>query len=86
MATKAKRIGGEFDVFVAELRLELVADHLIGLAFARYQRKIELIATTRIDRVVASSGPDIERCLTDPIAVSASAEATKGTVTVRQPA
>jgi hypothetical protein len=56
----------------AELRLELVASHLIGLAFARYQLKIEPIASTGIDQLVVSIGPTVERYLTDPAAVSSS--------------
>ena len=43
----AKRVAAEFGVADAELRVELVASHLAGLAFARYQLKIEPIASTR---------------------------------------
>jgi AcrR family transcriptional regulator len=68
----AKRLGSEFGVREAELRLELVASHLIGLAFARYQLKIEPIASTGIDQLVVSIGPTVERYLTDPVAVSSS--------------
>lgn len=53
-----------------ELRLELVASHLIGLAFARYQLKLEPIASTGVDQLVASIRPTIERYLADPAALS----------------
>ncbi|WP_082992842.1 TetR family transcriptional regulator [Mycobacterium sp. 1245111.1] len=66
----AKRVGNEFGVSDAELRLELVASHLIGLAFARYQLKIEPIASASINQLVASIGFTVERYLTDPTAVS----------------
>jgi AcrR family transcriptional regulator len=74
----AKRLGSEFGVRDAELRLELVASHLIGLAFARYQLKIEPIASTAIDQLVVSIGPTVERYLTDPAAVSLAAERRAG--------
>jgi AcrR family transcriptional regulator len=70
----ANRLRSEFSVSDAELRLELVASHLIGLAFARYQLKIEPIASTGIDQLVASIGPTVERYLADPAAVSVAAE------------
>ena len=66
----AKRLGSEFDVSDTELRLELVASHLIGLAFARYQLKIEPIASTGIDQLVTAIGPTVERYLTDSSAVT----------------
>jgi hypothetical protein len=62
----AKRIATEFGVTDAELRVELVASHLVGLAFARYQLKIEPLATAGIEQLVAWMGPTIERYLTDP--------------------
>lgn len=66
----AKRVGSEFGVSDPELRLELVASHLIGLAFARYQLKIEPMASVGINQLVASIGPTVERYLTDPTAVA----------------
>ena len=62
----AKRIQEQFDVSDGELRLELVASSLIGLAFARYQLKIEPLASTDADRLAASIGATIDRYLTDP--------------------
>jgi hypothetical protein len=49
-----------------ELRVELVTAHLAGLAFARYQLRIEPIASASVDAVVAWVGPTVQRYLTDP--------------------
>jgi AcrR family transcriptional regulator len=62
----AERVAAEFGVDDAELRVELVATHLMGLAFARYQLKIEPIASAPIDDLVAFVGPTVQRYLTDP--------------------
>ena len=62
----AARITTEFGVTDAELRAELVASHLIGLAFARYQLKIEPLASAAIEQLVDWMGPTIEHYLTDP--------------------
>ncbi|MCW2662263.1 MAG: TetR family transcriptional regulator [Mycobacterium sp.] len=61
----AKRIAAEFGVADAELRVELVASHLAGLAFARYQLKIEPLASTAVDDLVGWLGPTVQRYLTD---------------------
>lgn len=60
----AERIVAEFGVADAELRAELVASHLAGLAFARYQLRIEPIASTAIEDLVAWLGPTVQRYLT----------------------
>src|SRR6516164_1424933 len=60
----AKRVAAEFGVTDAELRVELVASHLAGLAFARYQLKLEPIASTPVEDVVAWMGPTLQRYLT----------------------
>jgi AcrR family transcriptional regulator len=60
----AERVGAEFGVGDAELRVELVASHLAGLAFARYQLKIEPIASAAIEDVVGWIGPTVQRYLT----------------------
>ena len=60
----AKRVATEFGVADAELRVELVASHLMGLAFARYQLKIEPIASTPVDDLVVLVGPTVQRYLT----------------------
>jgi len=62
----AERVSAEFGVSDAELRVELVASHLVGLAFARYQLKIEPLASAEIEDVVAWVGPTIHRYLADP--------------------
>jgi AcrR family transcriptional regulator len=64
----ATRVAAEFGVADAELRVELVATHLMGLAFARYQLKIEPIASTRVHDLVIWVGPTVQRYLTDPSA------------------
>jgi AcrR family transcriptional regulator len=61
----AQRIAAEFGVTDAELRVELVASHLAGLAFARYQLKLEPIASTAVEDLVARIGPTLQRYLTD---------------------
>jgi hypothetical protein len=43
-----------------------VASHLTGLAFARYQLKIEPIAFTAIDDLVVWVGPAVERYWAHP--------------------
>src|ERR1700739_41201 len=60
----AKRVATEFGVADAELRVELVASHLAGLAFARYQLQIEPIASNSIEDLVAWLGPTVQRYLT----------------------
>ncbi len=60
----ATRVAAEFGVTDAELRVELVASHLAGLAFARYQLKLEPIASTAVEDVVAWMGPTLQRYLT----------------------
>jgi AcrR family transcriptional regulator len=62
----AERVAAEFGVSDAVLRVELVASHLMGLAFARYQLRIEPIASVGIDDLVAWVGPTVQRYLTSP--------------------
>jgi AcrR family transcriptional regulator len=62
----AERLAAEFDVDDAVLRVELVASHLMGLAFARYQLRIEPIASTGVDDLVAWIGPTVQQYLTGP--------------------
>jgi AcrR family transcriptional regulator len=64
----AQRVGAEFGVDNPVLRVELVASHLMGLAFARYQLRIEPIASTGIDELVAWIGPTVQRYLAGPAA------------------
>jgi hypothetical protein len=60
----ATRIAAEFGVADAELRAEMVASHLMGLAFARYLLKIEPLASTPVDTLVTLVGPTMQRYLT----------------------
>src|SRR5271154_5163844 len=62
----AKRVAAEFGVADAELRVEIVASHLAGLAFARYQLKLEPIASTAAEDLVGWIGPTMQRYLTGP--------------------
>jgi Tetracyclin repressor-like, C-terminal domain len=62
----AQRVRIAFGVDNAELRVELVTVHLVGLAFARYQLRIEPIASTSVEDLVAWIGPTVQRYLTDP--------------------
>jgi AcrR family transcriptional regulator len=62
----AKRVAAEFGVDNAVLRVELVASHLMGLAFARYQLRIEPIASVGVDDLVEWIGPTVQRYLSGP--------------------
>jgi AcrR family transcriptional regulator len=62
----ARRVRVTFEVDNAELRVELVTVHLVGLAFARYRLRIEPIASTSVEDLVAWIGPTVQRYLTDP--------------------
>jgi AcrR family transcriptional regulator len=62
----AERVAAEFGVEDAVLRVELVASHLMGLAFARYQLRIEPMASTSVDDLVAWIGPTVQRYLAGP--------------------
>jgi AcrR family transcriptional regulator len=62
----AQRVAAQFGVDNAELRVELVTVHLVGLAFARYRLKIEPLASASADDLVAWIGPTAQRYLTDP--------------------
>jgi AcrR family transcriptional regulator len=65
----AKRVKTAFGVDNAVLRVELVTVHLVGLAFARYQLRIEPIASTSVDDLVDWIGPTVQRYLTEPAPV-----------------
>ncbi|MDV3126596.1 TetR family transcriptional regulator [Mycobacterium sp. 21AC1] len=62
----AERVAAEFGVDNAVLRVELVTVHLVGLAFARYQLRIEPMASAGVDELVEWVGPTVQRYLTDP--------------------
>lgn len=61
----AERVSAQFGVDDAELRVELVTVHLVGLAFARYQLKIEPLASASVDHLVEWIGPTVQRYLTE---------------------
>jgi AcrR family transcriptional regulator len=63
----AQRVAREFGVLDAELRVELVASHLMGLAFARYQLQIEPMASASVEQLVAMVGSTMHRYLTEAI-------------------
>jgi hypothetical protein len=67
----ASRVAEEFNVDDAVLRVELVASHLMGVAFARYQLRIEPMASVGVDELVAWVGPTVQRYLTGPTPFSA---------------
>jgi AcrR family transcriptional regulator len=66
----AERVAAQFGVSDAELRVELIASHLVGLAFARYQLRIEPLASAEVEDVVAWVGPTIERYLANPSSIA----------------
>jgi AcrR family transcriptional regulator len=64
----AERLAARFGVPDAVLRVELVTSHLMGVAFARYQLRIDPIASISVDELVGWLGPTIQRYLTAPSA------------------
>ena len=59
-------MAAQFGVADAELRVELLTSHLAGLAFARYELKIEPLASTGVEALVAWVGPIVQRYLAAP--------------------
>lgn len=62
----AERVHAEFGVDDPVLRVELVTVHLLGLAFARYQLKIDPLASVGVEDLVDWVGPTVQRYLTGP--------------------
>jgi hypothetical protein len=62
------RVTVALDVERPQLRANLVASQLIGLAFARYILKVEPLASTAGEEVVAGVAPTIQRYLTGDLA------------------
>jgi AcrR family transcriptional regulator len=54
----------------APVRAALVASQMIGLGIARYVVKLEPLASTDTETVVAMVGPTVQRYLTGPLPVS----------------
>ncbi|ULP48898.1 TetR family transcriptional regulator [Mycolicibacter virginiensis] len=59
----AHRVAAAFGVKDAVLRVEFVAAHMVGLAFARYQLKIEPLASAGVEDLVTWIGPTVQRYL-----------------------
>jgi hypothetical protein len=59
----------DLDPAEASLRSNLIASQMVGLALMRYIIKLEPLASTPSEIVVAAIAPTIQRCLTDPIKV-----------------
>jgi AcrR family transcriptional regulator len=62
----ADRLIGALDAPDAHMRVGLVCAQLMGLAAARYQVRLEPIASASQETVVAWLGPVLQRCLTGP--------------------
>ncbi|MDT3399972.1 TetR family transcriptional regulator [Streptomyces sp. B1866] len=50
----------------AELRAQLAAAHLLGIALQRYVLRMEPVASARVDDIVALVGPSLQRYLAGP--------------------
>ncbi|MER5222661.1 TetR/AcrR family transcriptional regulator [Streptomyces flaveus] len=61
-----RRIAGRLDVPDAELRTELAAAQLVGVAMMRYVIKIEPVASADPEQIIARIAPVVQRHLTGP--------------------
>lgn len=61
-----RRIAGELDAPDAELRTELAAAQLVGVAMMRYVIRIEPIASADVEQIVARVAPVVQGHLTNP--------------------
>ncbi|MFG1672496.1 TetR family transcriptional regulator [Streptomyces sp. Y7] len=61
-----RRVAGEIDAPDAELRAELAAAQLVGVAMMRYVIKIEPIASADPEQIIARVAPVVQRHLTGP--------------------
>jgi AcrR family transcriptional regulator len=61
-----RRIAGRLDVPDAELRAELAAAQLVGVAMLRYVIKVEPLASADLERIVARVAPVVQGHLTNP--------------------
>lgn len=59
-----RRIAGEIDAPDAELRAELAAAQLVGVAMMRYVIKIEPIASVDVEQIIARVAPIVQGHLT----------------------
>ncbi len=61
-----RRIAGEIDAPDAELRTELAAAQLVGVAMMRYVIKIEPVASADVEQLIARVAPVVQGHLTNP--------------------
>ncbi|ANS67038.1 TetR-family transcriptional regulator [Streptomyces lincolnensis] len=61
-----RRIAGELDAPDAELRAELAAAQLVGVAMMRYVIKIEPVASADLEEIIARVAPVVQGHLTNP--------------------
>lgn len=61
-----RRIAGEIDAPDAELRAELAAAQLVGVAMMRYVIKIEPVASADVEQIIARVAPVVQGHLTGP--------------------
>ncbi|PWI17206.1 TetR family transcriptional regulator [Streptomyces sp. Act143] len=61
-----RRIAGELDAPDAELRAELAAAQLVGVAMMRYVIRIEPVASADVEQIVARVAPVVQGHLTGP--------------------
>ncbi|WP_217209124.1 TetR/AcrR family transcriptional regulator [Streptomyces sp. AC550_RSS872] len=61
-----RRIAGEIDAPDAELRAELAAAQLVGIAMMRYVIRIEPIASADVEQIIGRVAPVVQGHLTGP--------------------
>jgi AcrR family transcriptional regulator len=61
-----RRIAGELDAPDAELRAELAAAQLVGVAMMRYVIRIEPVASADVELIIARVAPVVQGHLTNP--------------------
>ncbi|MEV1082044.1 TetR family transcriptional regulator [Streptomyces sp. NPDC050211] len=61
-----RRIAGELDAPDAELRAELAAAQLVGVAMMRYVIKIEPVASVDVEQIITRVAPVVQGHLTNP--------------------
>ncbi|MCT9006240.1 TetR/AcrR family transcriptional regulator [Streptomyces rhizosphaerihabitans] len=61
-----RRVAGRLDAPDAELRVELAAAQLVGVAMLRHVIKVEPLASVDLERIVAKVAPVVQGHLTNP--------------------
>ncbi|WP_328359494.1 TetR family transcriptional regulator [Streptomyces sp. NBC_00457] len=61
-----RRIAGQLDAPDAELRTELAASQLVGVAMMRYVIKIEPVASVDVEQIITRVAPVVQGHLTNP--------------------